>query len=63
MAMRFLCIKQTGQKAGQNEAGQSGTAPLSQSVLPLVLADRDRRDKTQSFRLDGGQWPPSSETE
>nr|DAV90107.1 MAG TPA: hypothetical protein [Caudoviricetes sp.] len=32
-------------------------------MLPRGLADRDRRDKAQSFRLDGGQWPPSSETE
>ncbi|AUG84590.1 hypothetical protein [Escherichia phage B2] len=63
MPIQFFCIKQTGQKAGQNEAGQSGTAPLSPPVLPRVLADRDRRDKAQSFRLDGGYWPPSSETE
>ncbi|UGO49987.1 hypothetical protein PUBBUKKERS_18 [Escherichia phage vB_EcoD_Pubbukkers] len=32
-------------------------------MLPRFSADRDSGTAPQSFRLDGGQWPPSSETE
>ncbi|USL86294.1 hypothetical protein CHD2B1_038 [Escherichia phage vB_EcoS-CHD2B1] len=61
--IQISCIKQTGQKAGQTWGGTKRDSTPSPSVLPRVSADRDRRDNSQSFRLDGGQWPPSSETE
>ncbi|WWD13633.1 hypothetical protein CPL00259L_CDS0017 [Escherichia phage McMelon] len=61
--IRISCIKQAGQKAGQTRGGTKRDSTPSPPVLPRFSADRDKRDKAQSFRLDGGQRPPSSETE
>ncbi|WZL04561.1 hypothetical protein WRPBWLFC_CDS0018 [Escherichia phage SM_S22] len=61
--MQISCIKQTGQKAGQTRGGTKRDSTPSPPVLPRFSADRDSGTAPQSFRLDGGQRPPSSETE
>ncbi|WWD13669.1 hypothetical protein CPL00259L_CDS0053 [Escherichia phage McMelon] len=61
--MQFYCIKQAGQKAGQTRGGTKRDSTPVPPRMTRLPEERDRRDNSQSFRLDGGQWPPSSETE